>query len=40
MPHRVPLAWNKRAPAPQLPPEVIARTSDKYREALARLTAP
>jgi phosphoribosylaminoimidazole-succinocarboxamide synthase len=34
------LAWNKRAPAPQLPPEVIARTSDKYREALARLTAP
>jgi phosphoribosylaminoimidazole-succinocarboxamide synthase len=33
------LDWNKRAPGPKLPPEVIARTSDKYREALARLTA-
>jgi phosphoribosylaminoimidazole-succinocarboxamide synthase len=33
------LDWNKRAPAPHLPPQVIARTSDKYREALARLTA-
>jgi phosphoribosylaminoimidazole-succinocarboxamide synthase len=32
------LDWNKRAPGPQLPPEVIARTSEKYREALARLT--
>jgi phosphoribosylaminoimidazole-succinocarboxamide synthase len=32
------LAWNKRAPGPRLPPEIIARTSDKYREALARLT--
>jgi phosphoribosylaminoimidazole-succinocarboxamide synthase len=33
------LDWNKRAPAPQLPPAVIARTGDKYREALRRLTA-
>jgi len=33
------LDWNKRAPGPHLPPQVIARTSDKYREALARLTA-
>ena len=34
------LDWNKRAPGPHLPPEVIARTSEKYREALARLTGP
>jgi phosphoribosylaminoimidazole-succinocarboxamide synthase len=33
------LDWNKKAPAPKLPAEIIARTSDKYREALARLTA-
>jgi phosphoribosylaminoimidazole-succinocarboxamide synthase len=33
------LDWNKRAPGPRLPPDVIARTSDKYREALRRLTA-
>jgi phosphoribosylaminoimidazole-succinocarboxamide synthase len=31
--------WNKQAPAPKLPPEVIARTAEKYREALTRLTA-
>jgi phosphoribosylaminoimidazole-succinocarboxamide synthase len=30
--------WNKQAPAPRLPPEVIARTAEKYREALTRLT--
>jgi len=29
--------WDKRAPAPALPPEVIAATAAKYREALARL---
>ena len=34
------LDWNKKAPGPQLPAEVIARTSDKYREALTRLTGP
>jgi phosphoribosylaminoimidazole-succinocarboxamide synthase len=32
------LDWNKKAPGPRLPAEVIARTSEKYREALARLT--
>jgi phosphoribosylaminoimidazole-succinocarboxamide synthase len=32
------LDWNKKAPGPKLPPEIIARTSEKYREALARLT--
>jgi phosphoribosylaminoimidazole-succinocarboxamide synthase len=32
------LAWNKTPPAPRLPPQVIARTSKKYREALYRLT--
>ena len=30
--------WNKAPPAPRLPPEVIAKTSAKYREALYRLT--
>ncbi|KJS69697.1 MAG: phosphoribosylaminoimidazolesuccinocarboxamide synthase [Serpentinimonas sp.] len=29
--------WNKAAPAPTLPPEVIAQTAAKYREALQRL---
>ena len=32
------LAWDKTPPAPRLPPEVIAKTSAKYREALERLT--
>ena len=32
------LDWNKKARGPKLPPGVIARTSDKYREALVRLT--
>jgi len=32
------LGWNKKPPAPKLPPEVIARTAEKYREALTRLT--
>jgi phosphoribosylaminoimidazole-succinocarboxamide synthase len=31
--------WNKQAPAPKLPQEVIEKTAAKYREALARLTA-
>jgi len=30
--------WNKKAPAPKLPAEVIAKTAQKYREALTRLT--
>ena len=31
--------WNKRAPAPALPDEVIEKTAAKYREALTRLGA-
>ncbi len=30
--------WDKRAPAPPLPAQVIERTADKYREALRRIT--
>jgi phosphoribosylaminoimidazole-succinocarboxamide synthase len=30
--------WPKTAPAPALPPDVIDKTAEKYREALARLT--
>jgi phosphoribosylaminoimidazole-succinocarboxamide synthase len=30
-------AWNKTAPAPALPQEVISLTADKYQEAWARL---
>ena len=33
------LDWDKCAPGPRLPPEVIQRTSDKYREVLRILTA-
>jgi len=33
------LDWNKQAPGPTLPADVIAKTAAKYREALARLTA-
>ncbi|WP_372523318.1 phosphoribosylaminoimidazolesuccinocarboxamide synthase [Sulfuricaulis sp.] len=32
------IGWNKKPPAPKLPPEVIAKTAEKYREALTRLT--
>jgi phosphoribosylaminoimidazole-succinocarboxamide synthase len=32
------LDWDKTPPAPKLPGEVITRTSEKYREALQRLT--
>jgi len=32
------LDWNKRAPGPPLPPEIIQRTSEKYLEALRLLT--
>ncbi|HQX79341.1 MAG TPA: phosphoribosylaminoimidazolesuccinocarboxamide synthase [Steroidobacteraceae bacterium] len=34
------LEWNKQPPAPRLPAAIIARTSEKYREALARITGP
>jgi phosphoribosylaminoimidazole-succinocarboxamide synthase len=33
------LDWNKTAPGPRLPAEVIRGTSEKYEEALRRLTA-
>ena len=33
------LHWNKQPPAPHLPPDVLTRTSDNYREALRLLTA-
>jgi len=33
------LDWDKRAPGPQLPREIIEKTSQKYAEALRRLTA-
>ena len=29
--------WDKQPPAPELPPEVVERTSQKYREAYRRL---
>ena len=32
------IAWNKAPPAPDLPPEVVERTAEKYREAFQRLT--
>ena len=31
--------WDKRAPAPELPLDIITRTADKYAEAERRLTA-
>jgi phosphoribosylaminoimidazole-succinocarboxamide synthase len=33
------LHWNKKPPAPHLPPDILMRTSDNYREALKLLTA-
>jgi phosphoribosylaminoimidazole-succinocarboxamide synthase len=33
------LGWNKQPPAPALPEEVVAGTSERYLEALRRLTA-
>ncbi len=32
------LDWNKQAPGPKLPAEILERTTAKYREALSRLT--
>jgi phosphoribosylaminoimidazole-succinocarboxamide synthase len=32
------ILWNKQAPAPELPEEVVQRTRDKYLEAFWRLT--
>jgi phosphoribosylaminoimidazole-succinocarboxamide synthase len=32
--------WDKQPPAPELPAEIVAKTAEKYREALTRLTSP
>ncbi|HLA74653.1 MAG TPA: phosphoribosylaminoimidazolesuccinocarboxamide synthase, partial [Gammaproteobacteria bacterium] len=32
------IGWNKRPPAPELPVDVVARTAEKYRQALRQLT--
>ena len=34
------LDWDKTAPGPELPSDVLRQTGEKYREALDRLTAP
>jgi phosphoribosylaminoimidazole-succinocarboxamide synthase len=31
------ICWNQQPPAPELPPEIISRTKEKYEEALKRL---
>ena len=36
--HLESIAWNKQPPAPELPPEIIARTAEKYQEAYRALT--
>ncbi|MEO5573509.1 MAG: phosphoribosylaminoimidazolesuccinocarboxamide synthase [Gammaproteobacteria bacterium] len=33
------IGWNKRPPGPELPAEIVARTAEKYRQALRQLTA-
>ncbi len=33
------LDWNKQAPPPKLPQEIVSKTGEKYLEALTRLTA-
>ena len=32
------IGWNREPPAPQLPPQVVEKTSEKYREAFTCLT--
>lgn len=32
------IGWNKKPPAPELPSDIIKKTSEKYQEALRRLT--
>ena len=32
------IGWNKQAPGPELPADVVAQTRAKYREAYQRLT--
>lgn len=36
--HYESLSWDKNPPAPELPPEVVEKTLEKYREAYMRLT--
>ena len=31
--------WNKQPPAPELPPDVVRQTTERYREAYVRLTS-
>ena len=31
--------WNKQPPGPELPPEIVSRTAEKYHEAMTRLLA-
>jgi len=31
------IGWNKTPPAPDLPPEIVAKTTEKYAEALNRI---
>jgi phosphoribosylaminoimidazole-succinocarboxamide synthase len=33
------IGWDKQPPVPELPPGIVARTAEKYQEALRRLTA-
>jgi phosphoribosylaminoimidazole-succinocarboxamide synthase len=33
------IGWDKQPPVPELPPEIVAKTAEKYQEALRRLTA-
>jgi phosphoribosylaminoimidazole-succinocarboxamide synthase len=33
------LSWDMKSPPPELPPEIVKKTLDKYAEALKRLTA-
>jgi phosphoribosylaminoimidazole-succinocarboxamide synthase len=32
------IGWNREPPAPELPPQVVEKTGEKYREAFTRLT--
>jgi phosphoribosylaminoimidazole-succinocarboxamide synthase len=33
------LPWDMKSPPPELPPEIVKKTQEKYREALKRLTS-
>ncbi len=34
------LPWDMKSPPPELPPDIVKKTQEKYREALRRLTTP